>query len=363
MTDVPDPSRPAHLGGPADAAHPADRTDAADAAAEGAPVHPSYPVRTKRLSLRPVRRDDLEAIHAHRSLPEVALYLPHEPHTREATARTIERALDQEALAHPGDWLDLAVEDESGRVVGEVLLRREPDEPATGQVGFAFHPDVHGTGIATEAVSGALDIAFEAFGWRRVTGICDIRNLASAALMRRIGMRHESVLRDGTFLKNAWCSDSVFAVLAHEWRRTPPRSADERAVDTAVGAFLSAFTRRSGGAVTLDAARAVLSPDAVIEYVATDGQVTRMDVDEFLVPRQEYLNGTELTDFEEFEVQFSAVVGADRALRSSLYYKHGIREGTPFRAWGRKHTRLTRTATGDWLIDSITWADDPEVRG
>ncbi|MEU7006459.1 GNAT family protein [Streptomyces sp. NPDC046332] len=362
MTDVPGPSQsadPAELADVADSTGPA---APADPAAEGAPVHPPYPVRTKRLSLRPVRMDDVEAIYAHRSLPEVALYLPHEPHTREVTAEVIERVIAGEALAEPGDWFDLAVEDESGRVVGEVLLRRETDEPATGQVGFAFHPDVHGTGIPSEAVAAALDIAFEYFGWHRVIGICDIRNRASAALMRRIGMRHESVLRDGTFLKNAWCSDSVFAVLSREWRRTPERSADERAVDTAVTVFLSAFTRRSGEPVSLAAAREVLAPDAVIEYVTADGQVTRMDVDEFLVPRQEYLNGPEMSDFEEFEVQFSTVVGAERALRSSLYYKHGIRDGVPFSAWGRKHTRLTR-ATGDWLIESVTWTDDPEVRG
>ncbi|MFC8275461.1 GNAT family N-acetyltransferase [Streptomyces sp. NPDC057271] len=321
MTDVPDLPQPA---------------DPADPTAGGAPVHPPYPVRTKRLSLRPVRMDDIEAIHAHRSLPEVALYLPHEPHTREVTAEVVERVIAGESLAEPGDWFDLAVEDESGRVVGEVLLRREPDEPDTGQVGFAFHPDVHGTGIPTEAVA--------------------------AALMRRIGMRHESVLRDASFLKNEWCSDSVFAALAREWRRTPERSTDERAVDTALTVFLSAFTRRCGEPVSLDAARAVLAPEAVIAYVAADGKVTRMDVDEFLVPRQEYLNGTELTDFEEFEVQFSTVVAGDRALRTSLYYKHGIRGGVPFSAWGRKHTQVKRAA-GEWLIDSVTWTDDPEVRG
>lgn len=336
----------------------ADADAAPDPADSGAPVHPSYPVRTKRLSLRPVRRDDLEAIYAHRSLPEVALYLPHEPHTREVTAETIERVIAGEALAQPGDWLDLAVEDASGRVVGEVLLRREPGEPDTGQVGFAFHPDVHGTGIATEAVSGALDIAFDDFGWHRVIGICDVRNLASAALMRRIGMRHESVLRDSTFFKNAWCSDSQFAVLADEWRKAPSRSTDERAVDRALSAFLGAFTRRAGEPVRLDAARAVLAPDAVIEYVAEGGQdVVRMDVDEFLAPREIFLNGTELTDFEEFEVSWSTVVTVGRALRSSLFYKHGIRDGAPFSGWGRQHTQFAKTTGGDWLIESVVWEE------
>ncbi|MET9377373.1 GNAT family protein [Streptomyces sp. NPDC002992] len=337
-------------------------SDPTDPTAGGAPTHPEYPVRTKRLRLRPVRRDDLEAIYSYRSLPDVALYLPHEPHTREVTEQTLERLISGQALATPGDWLGLAVENESGRVVGEVFLRLETEEPDTGQIGFAFHPDVHGTGIATEAVTAGLDIAFDHFGWHRVIGICDVRNLASAALMRRIGMRHEAVLRDGAFLKGAWCSDSVFAVLAGEWRRTPPPSAQERAVDVTVARFLSAFTRRAGEPVDLDAARAILAPDAVVERVREDGGVDRMGVDAFLTPRQTLLNGPELTEFQEFEVTFSTMVTAGRALRSSLYHKHGVRDGVPFAGWGRHHIALATDASGEWRIQSLTWTDDPEGR-
>ncbi|WP_406858946.1 GNAT family N-acetyltransferase [Streptomyces sp. HUAS MG47] len=136
------------------------------------PDRPPYPLRTQRLALRPVRAGDLDAIHAHRSLPEVARYLPHEPHTRETTADTLRRAIAGAAPAEPGDRLDLAVEDASGRIVGEVLLKRDA-KPLTGEIGFAFHPDPHGTGIATEAVTAPLGPAFDGFGRHRVIGIRD----------------------------------------------------------------------------------------------------------------------------------------------------------------------------------------------
>lgn len=327
--------------------------------AEHAPVHPDYPVRTKRLSLRPVRADDLDAIHAHRSLPEVARYLPHEPHTREDTQRTLERMIAGEALAEPGDWLDLAVETESGRVVGEVLLKRDDRAPLTGEIGFAFHPDVHGTGIATEAVTAALDVAFDSFGWHRVTGVCFVENTASAALMRRVGMRHESVSRQDVHRKGSWRHSSRFAVLAADRRRTRARSADERAVDAAATAFYAAFTRRGGEAVALDGARAVIAPDAVIERVAEDGTVDRMDVEQFLAPRLVLLNGAELTEFTEIEVASTTLVAAGTATRSGEYFKWGVRNGMPFSAWGRKTFRLGNHS-GRWLIDSLIWADEPE---
>ncbi|MFF8606959.1 GNAT family N-acetyltransferase [Streptomyces sp. NPDC015346] len=307
-----------------------------------APVHPEYPVRTKRLRLRPVRTDDLEAVHAHRSLPEVALYLPHEPHTREVTEQTLRRLIGGESLATPGDWLGLAVETERGRVVGEVLLRRDDREPATGEVGFAFHPDVWATGIATEAVTAALDIAFDSFGWHRVYGVCDVRNVASAALMRRIGMRHEAVMRRNSYLKNDWCNDSMFAVLATEWRRTRPRSADERAVDAAAATFFSSFTRAGGEPVNPDAARSVLAPDAVVERVGSSP------------------GGGEPADFDVFEVSWTTVVTAGRALRASLLFRHGVRDGVPFTGWGRAALQLC-SGTGAWLVESLTWTDEPDT--
>lgn len=323
------------------------------------PVHPPYPVRTERLALRPVRVDDLDAIHAHRSLPEVAAYLPHEPHTREMTADTLARVIAGASLAEPGNWLDLAVEDASGRVVGEVLLKRD-EQPLTGEVGFAFHPDVHGTGIATEAVAAALDIAFDAFGWRRVTGICNVENTPSAALMRRIGMRHEAVLRRESYAKGLWNNFQQFAVLDSEWRTSPRPSADERAIDGVARAFFEAFTRRAGEPVDLGEARRVLAPEAVIERVAEDGSVHQTGVDGFLTPRVTLLNGPSLTDFREVEAAQSTLVAGRRAVRTSQYFTYGVRDGEEFSAWGRKVMQLAANASGDWLIESLTWTDEPE---
>lgn len=323
------------------------------------PVHPSYPLRTERLALRPVRVDDLDAIHAHRSLPEVARYLPHEPHTRDMTADTLERVIAGAALTEPGNWLDLAVEDASGRVVGEVLLKRDA-QPLTGEIGFAFHPDVHGTGIATEAVAAGLDLAFGSFGWHRVIGICDVQNTPSAALMRRIGMRLEGVWRKDCFEKERWNNSLQFAVLASEWRATPPPSAGERAVDEATRAFFAAFTRLAGEPVDLDAARRVLAKGAVIERVAEDGTVDRTDVDGFLAPRVALLNGPSLTEFREVEAGSTTIVAGARAVRTSRYFKYGVRDGEPFSAWGRKVLQFGTTAAGDWLIESLTWTDEPE---
>ncbi len=182
------------------------------------PVQPPYPIRTERLSLRPVTMDDLDAIHAHRSMPTVALYLPHEPHSREDTVALLEKMTEQSALSKPGQWLDLAVELDGAGVVGEVVLKWDADDQQQGEIGFAFHPSVKGSGVATEAATAVLRLAFEQFAWRRVIGICDILNLRSSALMERIGMRREAVFRESEWFKGRWTTMCHYAMLQYEWQ-------------------------------------------------------------------------------------------------------------------------------------------------
>ena len=41
--------------------------------------------------------------------------------------------------------------------------------------------------------------------------------LASIAVLRKVGMRHEGRLRENVRLRDGWRDSEVFGVLAHEW--------------------------------------------------------------------------------------------------------------------------------------------------
>ena len=62
-------------------------------------------------------------------------------------------------------------------------------------------------------------MAFGALDMHRVYGCTDGRNDASAALMRRLGMRQEAHFRENEIFKGEWGDELVFAILADEWRR------------------------------------------------------------------------------------------------------------------------------------------------
>src|SRR5580765_1306163 len=80
-----------------------------------------------------------------------------------------------------------------GEVVGgaELRLRRS----STAEIAYAVHPRLWGQGIATAAARELLRLGFDEHGRHRIFGTCDPRNLASAAVLRKIGMRYEGRMR------------------------------------------------------------------------------------------------------------------------------------------------------------------------
>ncbi len=186
-------------------------------------LHPDYPIETARLSLRPFRSEDLADLLAIQSRPDVARYLYWEPRDAGQARQVLDTKLHQCALAEEGQTLALAVVlPESGTVIGEVSLRWLSREHRQGEIGFVFHPDHQGRGLAREAAEAMLGLGFAGvglggLGLHRIVGCCDARNLASARLLERLGMRREAHFVHNEIFKGEWGEEYVYAMLDREW--------------------------------------------------------------------------------------------------------------------------------------------------
>jgi RimJ/RimL family protein N-acetyltransferase len=181
-------------------------------------VEPRYPIETERLSLRPLVYEDFDDAHAYYSRPDVARYLYWQARDREESLEVLARYAGLTELEEEGDGLVLGVVPrEVGRVVGQVNLQWRSREHRQGEIGFVFHPDHHGRGYAGEAAREMLRIGFEDLLLHRISGRCDARNLASARLMERLGMRREAHLVENELIKGEWTDELVYAMLEQEW--------------------------------------------------------------------------------------------------------------------------------------------------
>jgi RimJ/RimL family protein N-acetyltransferase len=183
-------------------------------------LRPTYPIRTPRLALRPFTRDDLDAVHAYVSDPDVVRFLYWEVTTDRAAARKmLDAKIGNWSLADAGQSLVLAVElAEGGAVIGEVVLKWLSRDHRQGEIGFVIMPAYQGHGYATEAATAMLALAFDDLGLHRVIGRCDPRNTASATVLERLGMRREAHFVQNEIFKGEWGDEYVYALLADEFR-------------------------------------------------------------------------------------------------------------------------------------------------
>jgi len=186
------------------------------------PFLPDYPIETERLRLRPFTRGDVDAVFAYRRREDVARFLFDEPMTRESCAEAVQARVRQIGFDKEGDKIFLAIERLDGlAMIGEVSLILRSVEARQGELGYIVHPEYHGFGYATEAGRAVLAMGFEGAGMHRIYARCDARNLASAGVMERLGMRREAHFREHMLVKGAWDEELIYAMLEQEWRASP----------------------------------------------------------------------------------------------------------------------------------------------
>jgi RimJ/RimL family protein N-acetyltransferase len=150
---------------------------------------------TERLLIRPYTPDDAEEAFEIYNDPEVAHFIggvvEESIETQRASLERINRRYE-EAGGGFGYWA--IVEKTGGRIVGTVILQPLPGWPEV-EVGWHLARRAWGNGYATEAARGCLDYGFGTLGLTRIVAVVDPLNTRSLAVARRLGMKHEGIIR------------------------------------------------------------------------------------------------------------------------------------------------------------------------
>ncbi|MET1755929.1 GNAT family N-acetyltransferase [Novosphingobium sp. RD2P27] len=162
-------------------------------------------LRTDRLLLRKARQDDLGGFHTLLSDARAMTFWYCPPHQDVAVTQAW---LDDMIGIDPGSGEDFAVEFGEA-LIGKVGMRRFPT------IGFIFHPDVWGRGLASEAVRSVIDRAFREHGLPLIKADVDPRNDPLLRLLNRLGFVETGRAEETGLIGGKWC-DSVFLHLKAE---------------------------------------------------------------------------------------------------------------------------------------------------
>ena len=153
------------------------------------------------------------------SRADVNRYLYSEPRGTDEVRAILARKIGQTALADEGDTISVAVcLRATGAMAGGCILHWASREHGLGEIGFVLHPDHHGNGYAAEATRPLLEFGFADVALHRIIGRLEARNVASARVLEKLGMRREALLIENEWVKGEWQSELDYALLDREWR-------------------------------------------------------------------------------------------------------------------------------------------------
>lgn len=151
---------------------------------------------TERLRLEPFDDHHLDGLNAMHSDPEVMRFLGG-PESRARTMEIIQRVKSR--------WIDYGyswwsfVERATDEVVGAGAIQNlrksgdTPDRACPLEVGWRLRRDRWHRGLAFEAAVAMGDFAFQTLRADVLLAVCNPDNAASAAVMKRLGMRYRGM--------------------------------------------------------------------------------------------------------------------------------------------------------------------------
>lgn len=174
------------------------------------------PQATERLIFRELTDDDIAAIHAYASDPEVCKFMIWGPNSPEDTRNFIAASMEEQRANPRTDWTLGIIRKSDAQLVGVCSFHVECFVNRAASLGYALRREEWGRGYASEAVKAMLDFGFGSLGMHRIWATCRPDNIGSANVLRRVGMQHEGRLRHHVLLRKEWRDSLLFAVLANE---------------------------------------------------------------------------------------------------------------------------------------------------
>ncbi len=187
-------------------------------------------LETQRLILRPFIRDDAERLTELLQDPEIHRWtssIPF-PYTLDHAHEFILMRGSEDSS--PDSFVWAITEREDGAIIGAMGLHDVMPDRGRAELGYWLGEEYRGLGYATEAARRVLSWCFEVGQIHRVQATYLPGNLASAGVMRNIGMREEGMLR-GYGFKNGKHHDLYLQAILRDdptWISTEDQLAGRR---------------------------------------------------------------------------------------------------------------------------------------
>lgn len=170
-------------------------------------------IETERLLLRPVTLEDAEGMYEYSSNEETTYFVSYNQYQSIDDAYfSIANFFMDQPLGKYG--IELKKEK---KFIGTIGIHVE-SQKMNAEIGYILNPKYHRKGYMTEAGRALLALGFEKMELEKIYALCDSRNVASAGVMKKLGMKQEAHRRHHSLSKDGeWIDMLEYAILKDEY--------------------------------------------------------------------------------------------------------------------------------------------------
>jgi ribosomal-protein-alanine N-acetyltransferase len=170
-------------------------------------------LETKRLSLRQVNINDVEAILSLRSNDEVMKYIPRPYLKNKEEAMALIAMFDDKIENGIGINWGITYLDEPDKLIGIIGHYRIKPEHFRAEVGYMLFPDHKGKGIVSEALKKVVEYGFNEMKLHSIEAILDPKNKGSEKVLLKNGFVKEAHLIENEYYEGHFLDTMIYSIL------------------------------------------------------------------------------------------------------------------------------------------------------
>ena len=169
-------------------------------------------IETERLHIRPLTENDAQAFFAIRSHDEPENKFASVEEAKLCIQTFVRNNYENEQVTFP---LGITIKArQNDKIIGEIGCYRAKNcgQERTLEIGFGLAPEYQHKGYATEALQAVLAYHFAHFDIDRIQALTAPDNRSAIALLKRVGMKYEGLLRRAYCIGNTSRDSCIYAV-------------------------------------------------------------------------------------------------------------------------------------------------------
>jgi ribosomal-protein-alanine N-acetyltransferase len=174
--------------------------------------HPFPLITTERLLLRQITEPDTEDVFAFRSDKRAMQFIDR------PIAKTHEDALKLIRLIHDG-WVNnealtwAIAQKDSPKVIGTIGFWKIDKANHRAEIGYMLHPDFHGKGIMSEAITAIIGYGFKVIKLHSIEANINPNNEASVRLLKKNKFVKEAHYKENYYFNGKFLDSIIYSLL------------------------------------------------------------------------------------------------------------------------------------------------------